>query len=92
VRIDRQGVSIEDAAAALRRELGDGYTVAVEGSGRGLKVSTGTLSYANVRMKDEPGGVDFSVHGGGIVIGRIVNELTLARKVAGALRKGLGDA
>ncbi len=43
-----------------------------------------------MHKKDEPGATGFSVHGGGIVIGRLVNELTLARKVADALRKGLG--
>jgi hypothetical protein len=93
VTVDRPDVSIEEAAEALRKELGDRYKVTVDGSSAGrLKVSTSTLAYANVHKKDESGATGFSVHGGGIVIGRIINELTLARKVAGALKTGLGGA
>ena len=92
VTIDRPDVSVDEAAEALRKELGDRYTITVDGSGGSLKVSTSTLAYANVHKKDASGGTGFSVHGGGIVIGRIINELTLARKVATALQTGLGAA
>lgn len=92
VTIARPNVTVEEAAEALRKELGDRYDVKADGSGKSLKVSTSTLAYANVHRKDESGATGFSVHGGGIVIGRIINELTLARKVAGALEKGLGSA
>jgi hypothetical protein len=91
VTVDRPDVSIDEAAAALRKELGDRYEITTAGPDH-LKASTGALSYANVHRKDESGATGFSVHGGGIVIGRIINELTLARKVAGALRSGLGAA
>jgi hypothetical protein len=91
VTIARPNVTVEEAAEALRKELGDRYEVKPDGSGKGLRVSTSTLAYANVHRKDESGATRFSVHGGGIVIGRIINELTLARKVAGALQKGLSS-
>jgi hypothetical protein len=91
VTIARPNVTTEEAADALRKELGDRYEVKVDDSGNSLKVSTSTLAYANVHKKDESGKTGFSVHGGGIVIGRIINELTLARKVAGALQKGLSS-
>jgi hypothetical protein len=92
VTIDRPNVTVDEAAEALRKQLGDRYEVTVDGSGHSLKVSTGTLSYANVHKKDASGTTGFSVHGGGIVIGRIINELTLARKVSAALQTGLGAA
>jgi hypothetical protein len=93
VTIARPNVTIDEAAEALRKELGDGYEVSVEGSSPGrLKVSSGALAWANVHRKDESGATGFSVHGGGIIIGRIINELTLARKVAAALETGLGGA
>jgi hypothetical protein len=88
VTIERPDVSLEDAEKALRQQLGDRYTVS-PGSAQSLKVSTSTLAYANVHLRKEGEGVVFAVHGGGIVIGRIINELTLARKVADALRTGL---
>ncbi|HEY2478182.1 MAG TPA: hypothetical protein VGI17_05580 [Solirubrobacterales bacterium] len=92
VTVDRPNVSIDEAAEALRKELGDRYEVTVDASGSRLKVSSGTLAWANVHKKDESGATGFGVHGGGIVIGRIINELTLARKVAGALKAGLAAA
>ncbi|MFT3866509.1 MAG: hypothetical protein QM729_19790 [Solirubrobacterales bacterium] len=81
-------ISIEEASRALRRDLGEDYEVSV-GSGDAMKVSSSALAYANVHMRKEAGATVFSVHGGGIVIGRIINELTLARRVATALRSGL---
>jgi hypothetical protein len=88
VTINHTDVPLQSAAGTLRRELGDRYTVtAHEGSHPTLKVSTSPLVYANVRMSEEADGTRFKVHGGGILVGRVINEYTIARKVAAALRQ-----
>ena len=91
--INRSDLTPEQVATALRQELGERYKVTVpEGSGDRLRVETSTLAYANVHMKKEPDGTRLNVHGGGIVIGRIINEYTIARKVTEALRSAPGLA
>jgi hypothetical protein len=88
VTISRNDVPLESAARTLRRQLGDRYTVTARaGSNPTLKVSTSPLAYANVRMSREANGTRFKVHGGGILVGRVINEHTNARKVAAALRQ-----
>jgi hypothetical protein len=88
VTINRNDLELDSTARALRSQLGDRYTVtAHEGSHPTLKVSTSPLSYANVRMSHEADGTRFKVHGGGILVGRVINEYTIARKVATALRQ-----
>jgi hypothetical protein len=88
VTTNRNDAALEGAANALRRELGDRYAVtAHDGVRPSLKVSTSPLAYANVRVSQQPDGTHFRVHGGGILIGRVINELTIARKVSAALRQ-----
>ena len=88
VTINRNDVSLERAANRLRGQLGDRYTVtAHESSHPTLRVSTSPLVYANVRMSQRADGTEFKVHGGGILVGRVINEYTIARRVAAALRQ-----
>lgn len=69
-------------------QLGAKYTVtAHEGAHPSLKVANGSMSTAHVRVSQKQDGTHFSVHGGGFMIGRVINEATIARKVAGALRR-----
>jgi hypothetical protein len=88
VTINHTNVALQSAAGSLRRELGARYTVTTsDGSHPTLKVSTSPLVYANVRMSQEVDGTRFRVHGGGVLVGRVINEYTIARKVAAALRE-----
>ena len=58
-----------------------------------FSVERGTLSGAKVHMKSEGDATAFHVHGTGIIIGRIVNEFGIARKVAAAIgQTSLGQA
>jgi hypothetical protein len=58
-----------------------------------FSVEHGTLSGAKVHMKSADGATAFHVHGTGIIIGRIVNEFGIARKVAAAIgQTSLGQA
>ncbi|HEX3946470.1 MAG TPA: hypothetical protein VHW47_02140 [Acidimicrobiales bacterium] len=91
VTITRTGVTKEDAATALQAQLGSRYTVIPkDGSQDHLSVKQSTMVFASVRMASEPGGTTFHVHGGGLIIGRIINELTIARKVAAAIKAAPG--
>jgi hypothetical protein len=87
VTINHNNAPLESTASTLRRELGDRYTVTTSNSTHpSLKVSTSPLAYANVRVSQQPDGTRFRVHGGGILVGRVINEYTIARRVAAALR------
>jgi hypothetical protein len=82
---------IDVVADALRRDLGKGYTVVTrDGARPSLRVSSSSMSYANVRLSQHDDGTHCNVHGGGFLIGRAINECTIARKVAGALRRTAG--
>jgi hypothetical protein len=88
VTINHNEVPLQSVASTLRCELGDRYTVtARDGSHPTLKVSSSPLAYANVRMSQGADGTRFKVHGGGILVGRVINEYTIARRVAAALRQ-----
>jgi hypothetical protein len=87
VTISRKGLSAGDVTAALSKQLGSRYKV-VERPGHPdkLKVSTSAASTANIHFTERPDGTHFGVHGGGIILGRIVNELLIARTVAKAVK------
>ena len=52
-----------------------------------LPVKHGTLAFATVRLAQEGSITTFRVHGGGLIIGRIVNELGIARTVTAAIKE-----
>jgi hypothetical protein len=83
--IARADVSRDEAIEAVRQELGSEYKVTAGSADGVFSVSKGALSGAKVHMKPDGGATQFHVHGTGIVIGRIINELGIARKVASAI-------
>jgi len=80
-------VTAAETAAALQRELGDQYHVTPRGHGS-LTVRHGA-AFATVHLDPHGDSTAFRVHGGGLILGRIVNELTIARRVARAISGGL---
>jgi hypothetical protein len=70
----------------LRRELGDGYRVSIPRETDHVKVETTPLTYATVHIRRRAGSARLSIHGGGFIVDRLINECTIARKVATALR------
>lgn len=85
VSVARADLTRDQAMEAVRQQLGAGFTVKAGGSPEVFSVQRGTLTGAKVHIKSEAGSTQFHVHGTGIIIGRIVNELTIARRVAAAI-------
>jgi len=87
VTIPNASVSREEAMEAVRQQLGGDYKVKPGGNPEVFSVERGTLTGARVHIKSTAGATSFHVHGTGIVIGRIINEFGIARKVAATLGK-----
>jgi hypothetical protein len=47
------------------------------------------MAFATVRMHCATDSTAFRVHGGGLIVGRIINEFGVARTVTEALKEGL---
>ena len=92
VSID-QPVTLEQTAEALKDKLGTRYQVTTHGSGpkEGLKVSQSIATTATVHRQQDGNVTTFHIHGGGLIIGRIMNEMGIAKKVAAALQDSLGQ-
>src|ERR1700753_4487793 len=80
-----QTVSRDAAMQADRQALGSDYKVKAGNTPDVFSVERGTLSGAKVHLKSTGGSTALHVHGTGIIIGRIVNEFGIARKVGSAL-------
>ncbi len=87
VTVARANVSRDQAIYSLRQRLGKDYTVAPGGNGNVFSVKRGTMSGAKVHIRQLEGATQFRVHGTGLVIGRLINELGIARRVASAIAK-----
>jgi hypothetical protein len=87
VTIPRTGISRDEAMQAITQQLGSGFKAKPGHNEDVFTVERGTLSGARVHMKSDSGATQFHVHGTGIIIGRIVNEFGIARKVASAISK-----
>jgi len=89
-----RAITPQQAAEALRRQLGSGYKVTPHsgGSRDKLTVSHGGLAFASVHLTPNENATTFHVHGGGLIVGRIVNEFGIARTVTAAIRESLGSA
>jgi hypothetical protein len=87
VTVARPDVTRDDAIEAVRQQLGSDYNVTPGGKDEVFSVGKGALSGAKVHIKPNGGSTEFHVHGTGIIIGRIINELGIARKVASAISK-----
>jgi hypothetical protein len=72
---------------ALRQQLGPEYKVRAGSHDEVFSVDKGTFTGAKVHMKTQGDSTEFRVHGTGIIIGRIINELTTARLVASSIEK-----
>jgi hypothetical protein len=89
-----RAITQQEAAEALRQQLGSGYKVTPHsgGSRDKLTVSHGGLAFATVHLAPDGNSTTFHVHGGGLIVGRLVNELGIARTVTAAIRESLGSA
>ncbi len=85
-------VTLEETATALQDRLGSGYEVTTHGSGanEALKVKQSAASTATVHLNRDGNTTTFRVHGGGLIISRVVNELGIAKKVAATLAESFG--
>jgi hypothetical protein len=87
VKVSRADVSRDEVMEALRQELGSEYKVKAGNHDGVFSVDKGTFTGAKVHMKPEGEVTAFHVHGTGLIIGRIINELTTARLVASAIAR-----
>jgi hypothetical protein len=80
-------VTLQQAATALQGKLGNRYEVTTHGSGAGqaLKVKQSAASTATVHLDQNGDATTFHIHGGGLVISRMVNEFGIAKKVAATI-------
>ena len=80
-------VTLQQAATALKDKLGSRYEVTTHGSGaqQALKVKQSAASTATVHLDQDGNTTTFHVHGGGLVISRMVNEFGIAKKVAATI-------
>jgi len=84
-------ITPQQAADALKEQLGSGYKVTPHGTGS-LTVKRSGLAFATVHLNRDGNTTTFRVHGGGLIIGRIINEFGIARTVTEALKDSLGSA
>jgi hypothetical protein len=83
---------MQEAAKALQDRLGSRYEETVYGSGaqEALKVKHSAASTATVHLDRDGKATVFHVHGGGLVISRMVDEFGVAKKVAAAIEGAFG--
>jgi hypothetical protein len=82
-------ITPQETAEALRQQLGSGYKVTPHSRDR-LTVSHGGVAFATMHLAPDGNTTTFHVHGGGLIIGRLVNEFVIARTVTAAIRGSLG--
>jgi hypothetical protein len=82
-------ITPQETAEALRQQLGSGYKVTPHSRDK-LTVSHGGVAFATVHLAPDGNTTTFHVHGGGLIIGRLVNEFVIARTVTAAIRESLG--
>jgi hypothetical protein len=82
----KSDASKTDVASAIKTGLGAGYVVEAKADKEAITVQKGAMTTAHVKLEHSPTGSKAHVHGGGIIIGRIVNELGIANKVAKVIK------
>ena len=83
-------ITPEQAARALQEQLGSRYEVTPDGSDS-LTVKRGAMASATVRLSRDGNATTFRVHGGGLIVSRLVNEFGIARAVTTAIEEKLGS-
>ena len=80
---------MQELADALQGRLRSRYEITRHGQGaeEGLKVKQSTAAVANVHVDHEGNSTTVHVHGGGLVISRMINEFGIAKKVAAAIEE-----
>jgi len=88
-----RSVTLQETATALHDKLGDRYEVTTHGSGaqEALKVKQSAAETAPVHLNQDGNTTTFHVHGGGLVISRMVNEFGIAKKVAATIAEAFGE-
>jgi hypothetical protein len=84
-----RAITRQEAADKLQKQLGSRYEVSPHGDDA-LTVKQGIMTYATVHLGQDQDATTFRVHGGGLIIGRLINELTIARTVTAAIKESLG--
>jgi len=84
-------ITPQETAEALRQQLGSGYRVTPHSRAK-LTVSHGGVAFATVYLAPDGNTTTFHVHGGGLILGRLVNEFGIARTVTTAIKESLGSA
>jgi hypothetical protein len=83
----KSDASEADVVTAIKTGLGSGYEVEPKESDKEvITVQKGTMTTAHVKLERTPAGTTAHIHGGGLIIGRIVNEFGIANKVAKAIK------
>jgi hypothetical protein len=85
--IDRE-VTIDDVQSMLANTLGPDYHVHASKSDHSKLTVTHNVLRATVRAQPKGGGTTFKVHGSGLIVWRIPNQLLLATKIKHALEQG----
>jgi hypothetical protein len=86
-----RAITQQQTAEALRQQLGSSYKITSRSPDK-LTVSHGGVEFATVHLAPDGNATTFHVHGGGLIVGRIVNEFGIARTVTTAIRESLGSA
>jgi hypothetical protein len=83
----RESVTLQQATTALQDKLGDRYEITTHGTGaqQALKVKQSAAATATVHLDQDGNATTFHVHGGGLIISHMVNELGIAKKAAMAI-------
>jgi hypothetical protein len=88
----RKGRQVKVTDEALSNGTrGTGYRVTPHESGS-LSIKHGSLAFATVHLVRDGDATTFRVHGGGLIVGRIVNELGIARTVTAAIKESFEPA
>jgi hypothetical protein len=84
-----RSVTTQETAEALRQKLGDRYEITTHGRGaqEALKVKQSAASTATVHLTQDGSTTTFHVHGGGLVISRMINEFGIAKRVSEAIEQ-----
>lgn len=83
-----RAITIQEAADALQ-QLGSHYQVTPHGKSS-LTVKHRSLAFATVHLSQDKNATTLHVHGGGLIVGRIVNEIGIARTVTKAIKETFG--